>query len=130
MQNKRTRFGRYEDLISRYHPEEVIGSSRQAVIPGMIHAHHHVGLTPFQLGSLDMPLETWIIARRALQEIDPYLDTLWCAIQMAESGITTVQHNHMAARLPPELGLYEGARPREWTKQRLRRDSKNHSRVN
>ena len=56
-----------------------------------------------------MPLETWIIARWALPEVDPYLDTLWCAIQMIESGITTVQHNHMAARLPQEMSLYDGA---------------------
>ena len=101
--------GRYDRLIERYQPDEVIGSQRHVVIPGLINAHHHVGLTPFQLGSLDMPLEPWIIARWALREVDPYLDTLWCAIQMIESGITTVQHNHMAARLPPEMGVYEGA---------------------
>ncbi len=101
--------GKYEELLRRYQPNEVIGSTRHTVIPGLINAHHHVGLTPFQLGSLDMPLETWIIARWALREIDPYLDTLWCAIQMVESGITTVQHNHMAARLPQEMGLYDGA---------------------
>lgn len=101
--------GRYDELLTRYQPDEVIGSPRHVVIPGLINAHHHVGLTPFQLGSLDMPLETWIIARWALREVDPYLDTLWCAIQMIESGITTVQHNHMAARLPPEMSLYEGA---------------------
>ena len=101
--------GGYDDLLTRYQPAEVIGSPRHVVIPGLINAHHHVGLTPFQLGSLDMPLEAWIIARWALREVDPYLDTLWCAIQMVESGITTVQHNHMAARLPPEMSLYEGA---------------------
>jgi cytosine/adenosine deaminase-related metal-dependent hydrolase len=101
--------GRYDDLLTRYQADEVIGSPRHVVIPGLINAHHHVGLTPFQLGSLDMPLETWIIARWALREVDPYLDTLWCAIQMIESGVTTVQHNHMAARLPPEMSLYEGA---------------------
>jgi cytosine/adenosine deaminase-related metal-dependent hydrolase len=101
--------GRYDELLGRYQPAEVIGSSRHVVIPGLINAHHHVGLTPFQLGSLDMPLETWIVARWALREVDPYLDTLWCAIQMIESGITTVQHNHMAARLPPEMGLYDAA---------------------
>ena len=101
--------GNCDDLLTRYQPDEVIGSSSHVVIPGLINAHHHVGLTPFQLGSLDMPLETWIIARWALREVDPYLDTLWCAIQMIESGITTVQHNHMAARLPPEMSLYEGA---------------------
>ena len=104
-----TEVGRYDELLDRYHPDEVIGSSRHIVIPGLINAHHHVGLTPFQLGSLDMPLETWIIARWALRDVDPYLDTLWCAIQMIESGITTVQHNHMAARLPPEMGLYDAA---------------------
>ena len=100
--------GRYDELLDRYQPDEVIGSNRHVVIPGLINAHHHVGLTPFQLGSLDMPLETWIIARWALREVDPYLDTLWCAIQMIESGITTVQHNHMAARLPQDMSLYEG----------------------
>lgn len=104
-----TEVGGYGDLAERYPGAEVVGSSRHVVIPGLINAHHHVGLTPFQLGSLDMPLETWIIARWALREVDPYLDTLWCAIQMIESGITTVQHNHMAARLPPEMSLYEGA---------------------
>ena len=104
-----TEVGRYDELLTRHQPEEVIGSSRHVVIPGLINAHHHVGLTPFQLGSLDMPLETWIIARWALREVDPYLDTLWCAIQMIESGITTVQHNHMASRLPQSLGLYDAA---------------------
>ena len=99
--------GRYDELLTRYQPDEVIGSARHVVIPGLINAHHHVGLTPFQLGSLDMPLETWIIARWALREVDPYLDTLWCAIQMIESGITTVQHNHMAARVPLGMSLVE-----------------------
>ena len=55
--------GRQDEIVSRYQPDETIGSSRHVVIPGLINSHHHVGLTPFQLGSLDMPLETWIIAR-------------------------------------------------------------------
>ena len=104
-----TEVGRYDELIERYQPDDVVGTSRHVVIPGLINAHHHVGLTPFQLGSFDMPLETWIIARWALKAVDPYLDTLWCAIQMIESGITTVQHNHMASRLPQNLGVYEAA---------------------
>ena len=101
--------GRSNDLIQRHPDAEVIGSDRHALIPGLINAHHHVGLTPFQMGVLDEPLETWIPARWAIRDIDPYLDTLWCAIQMIESGVTTVQHNHMASRLPPELSLYDGA---------------------
>ncbi|MCE2456378.1 MAG: amidohydrolase family protein [Dehalococcoidia bacterium] len=101
--------GPFDDLRGKYPDAEVLGSNRQAVIPGLINAHHHVGLTPFQLGVLDEPLERWIIARWAIRDVDPYLDTLWCAIQMIESGITTVQHNHMAARLPPGVELYDAA---------------------
>ena len=101
--------GRFDDMRSKYPAGEVIGSDRYAVIPGLINSHHHVGLTPFQLGALDAPLESWIIARWAIRDVDPYLDTLWCAIQMIESGITTVQHNHMAARLPLGVELYDAA---------------------
>ena len=101
--------GPFDKLRERYPSAEVLGSNRNAVIPGLINAHHHVGLTPFQLGVLDAPLESWIIARWAIRDVDPYLDTLWCAIQMIESGITTVQHNHMAARLPPGVELYDAA---------------------
>ena len=101
--------GPIDDMRRKHPAAEVIGSDSQAVIPGLINAHHHVGLTPFQLGVLDAPLESWIIARWAIRDVDPYLDTLWCAIQMVESGITTVQHNHMAARLPPGIELYDAA---------------------
>ena len=101
--------GRFDDIRRRYPGAEVVGSARHVVIPGLINSHHHVGLTPFQLGVLDAPLESWIIARWAIRDVDPYLDTLWCAIQMIESGITTVQHNHMAARLPPGVDLYAAA---------------------
>ena len=101
--------GSIDDMRRKYPDAKEIGSDRHAVIPGLINAHHHVGLTPFQLGVLDAPLESWIIARWAIRDVDPYLDTLWCAIQMVESGITTVQHNHMAARLPPGVELYDAA---------------------
>ena len=101
--------GRYADISRKYTADEEIGTSEQVVIPGLVNAHHHVGLTPFQLGALDEPLETWIIARWAMRDVDPYLDTLYCAIQMIESGITTVMHNHMAARLPADVGLYEAS---------------------
>ena len=101
--------GRADELVGRFPDAEVVGSDRHALIPGMVNAHHHVGLTPFQMGVLDEPLETWIPARWAVRDVDQYLDTLWCAIQMIESGVTTVQHNHMTARLPSELSLYDGA---------------------
>ena len=52
------------------------------------------GLTPFQLGSPDYPLELWFASRLAARDVDPYLDTLYSAFEMLESGITTVQHLH------------------------------------
>ncbi|MBT3941898.1 MAG: amidohydrolase family protein [Chloroflexi bacterium] len=99
--------GRYGDLKVRYEPDEVIGSSRFVVIPGMTNAHHHMGLTPLQLGSLDMPLEPGIFAEWSSREVDPYLDTIWCALQMIESGITNVMHNQAMVRTPSGLDFYE-----------------------
>jgi cytosine/adenosine deaminase-related metal-dependent hydrolase len=59
-----------------------------------VNSHHHVGLTPFQLGSPDYPLELWFASRLGARAVDPYLDTLYAAFEMLESGITTVQHLH------------------------------------
>ena len=90
--------GAYQDLKARYSPDQVIGAGNQLVMPGLVNAHHHIGLTPFQLGSPDLALEPWITVRSMNREVDNYLDTLYCAIQMIESGITTVMHNHATWR--------------------------------
>ena len=86
--------GRYEDLAARHRADEIIGSSEHVVVPGFVNSHHHVGLTPFQLGSPDYALELWFASRMAARRIDLYLDTLYSAFEMVESGITTVQHLH------------------------------------
>ena len=71
--------GAYQDLKDRYRPDEVIGAGNQLVMPGLVNAHHHIGLTPFQLGSPDLALEPWITVRSMNREVDNYLDTLYCA---------------------------------------------------
>ncbi len=86
--------GPYADLLARHRPDEVLGSAEHLVFPGLVNSHHHVGLTPFQLGSPDYPLELWLASRIAARDVDPYLDTLYSAFEMLESGITTVQHLH------------------------------------
>ena len=86
--------GKYQELATQYQPDEVIGSDEHVVLPGFVNSHHHVGLTPFQLGSPDHPLELWFASRMAARNVDPYLDTLYSAFEMLESGITTVQHLH------------------------------------
>jgi cytosine/adenosine deaminase-related metal-dependent hydrolase len=84
--------GTYADLRQKYPAAPVIGTGGEILLPGFINAHHHVGLTPFQLGSPDMPLEPWLISRMKARIVDPYLDTLYAAFEMIASGVTTVQH--------------------------------------
>lgn len=86
--------GTYEDLAAKYQPDQVVGSPNHVVLPGFVNCHHHVGLTPFQLGSLDYPLELWFASRFSARTVNFYLDTLYSAFEMVESGITTVQHIH------------------------------------
>jgi 5-methylthioadenosine/S-adenosylhomocysteine deaminase len=86
--------GPYGELAAKYQPDVVFGSDQHVVMPGFVNSHHHVGLTPFQLGSPDYPLELWFASRMAACDVPPYLDTLYSAFEMLESGITTVQHLH------------------------------------
>src|SRR5467141_267398 len=100
--------GPYQDMASRYQPDDVLGSAEHVVMPGLVNSHHHVGLTPFQLGSPDYPLELWFASRMAARSVDPYLDTLYSAFEMLESGITTVQHLH-GVRIGPAARVTEVA---------------------
>jgi 5-methylthioadenosine/S-adenosylhomocysteine deaminase len=90
----------FEKLKARGEHEAVIGSDRHVVCPGFVNSHHHVGLTPLQLGSPDLPLELWIVRRLAGRSVPPYLDTLYSAFELLASGVTTVQHLHGRAQLP------------------------------
>lgn len=100
--------GKYEEIKARHTADEVIGSTKYVVIPGLVNAHHHTGLTPFQLGTLDLPMEPWLVAQWGGPHRDMYLDTLYCALQMLQSGITTVMHNHAVWGVPPDSALEEG----------------------
>jgi 5-methylthioadenosine/S-adenosylhomocysteine deaminase len=83
-------FDEMKSLISE--GAAVTGSEDSVVLPGFVNSHHHVGLTPLQLGSPDMDLEPWIVHRLRARHVDPYLDTLYSAFEMIQSGVTTVQH--------------------------------------
>jgi 5-methylthioadenosine/S-adenosylhomocysteine deaminase len=86
--------GTYDDLHRRYPTVPVVGTGREVLLPGFVNGHHHVGLTPVQLGSPDMPLELWFVKRMVARNVNLYLDTLYSAFEMIGSGITTVQHIH------------------------------------
>ena len=60
--------GTYQEL-SRKHPNvAVVGSGNEVMLPGFVNGHHHIGLTPVQLGSPDMPLELWFVTRLVMRK--------------------------------------------------------------
>ncbi len=89
-----TAIGAYAEIKAGNPDVPVIGNGHQVVMPGFVNGHHHVGLTPVQLGSPDMPLELWFVTRLVCRAVDLYLDTLYSAFEMISSGVTTVQHIH------------------------------------
>ena len=78
--------------------DEVIGSSDYLITPGFVNAHGHGrGISDFQFGAIDDTLETW--KYRALPDFNRYYDTLWNAMRLLKSGVTTTMYNHT---VPPE----------------------------
>src|SRR5688572_18240321 len=92
--------GAYSELARRYRADETLGSPEHVVLPGFVNGHHHLGITPLQTGSPDLPLELWWASRLAKRDVDIYLDTLHSAFEMIECGITTVQHLQSRASAP------------------------------
>jgi cytosine/adenosine deaminase-related metal-dependent hydrolase len=86
--------GTYRELSTKYPQATVLGTGNEVLLPGFVNGHHHIGLTPVQLGSPDMPLELWFVTRMVMRNLNLYLDTLYSAFEMIGSGITTVQHIH------------------------------------
>ena len=101
-----TAVGTYKDLAAKHPNVPVLGSGNEILLPGFVNGHHHIGLTPVQLGSPDMPLELWFVTRMVIRNLDVYLDTLYSAFEMIGSGITTVQHLH--GWMPGTLAEVEG----------------------
>lgn len=87
----------FEELHLAHPDAAVLGGPDRVVMPGLINAHHHVGLTPLQLGSPDHSLELWFASRLGARDVDLYLDTLYSAFEMIATGVTTVQHLHSRA---------------------------------
>lgn len=94
--------------LARAHPHATrVGGPGRIAIPGLVNAHHHVGLTPLQLGSPDHPLELWFASRLALRDVPTRLDTLYSAFEMIASGVTTVQH--LQSRAPGDVDAVLGS---------------------
>ncbi|WP_108257876.1 amidohydrolase family protein [Mangrovicoccus ximenensis] len=78
------------------------GGPGMIAMPGLVNAHHHFGVTPLMGGVPFAPLELWLPRFRAMRQIGPRLDTLYSAIEMLESGTTTVHHIHSGLAGTPQ----------------------------
>lgn len=79
--------------LRRAYPElPRFGGPGMIAMPGLVNSHHHSGITPLMHGVPFAPLEFWLPRFRALRSIPARLDTLYSAIEMLESGTTTVHH--------------------------------------
>jgi cytosine/adenosine deaminase-related metal-dependent hydrolase len=94
--------GPFEELRRANPAIAVVGNGEQVLLPGFVNAHHHIGLTPVQLGSPEL----WFATRLVSRNLDLYLDTIYAAFEMIASGITTVQHIH--GWMPGKLIEVEG----------------------
>src|SRR4051812_29494299 len=84
--------GDADELIARHPGLPRHGGPDMVAMPGLVNAHHHFGLTPLMLGIPFAPLELWLPHFRGMRRVGHRLDTLYAAIEMLESGTTTVQH--------------------------------------
>ncbi|PYM06695.1 MAG: amidohydrolase [Candidatus Rokuibacteriota bacterium] len=87
--------GPYAELRARHPETRELGSRHHLVMPGLVNAHHHGGLSNRLLGCADGPLELWLSEMWARRDVDPYLDTLWGCLHFLRSGVTTVMHNYV-----------------------------------
>jgi 5-methylthioadenosine/S-adenosylhomocysteine deaminase len=101
--------GTYDDIRRRYPHVATTGHRNYIVAPGFVNAHSHgKGLSTFQMGQRDEPLETRIVeifhrpewdaqsaqGLKSNSHYDPYLDTVYAALKQLASGITTTVHSH------------------------------------
>ena len=103
-----TAVGTYDDLHRKHPTVPVIGTGNEILLPGFINGHHHVGLTPVQLGSPDMPLELWFVTRMVMRNVNMYLDTLYSAFEMITSTLPVASGKCSA--LPTRSMLASGKR--------------------
>ncbi|MHA1926528.1 MAG: amidohydrolase family protein, partial [Candidatus Thorarchaeota archaeon] len=83
--------GDYDEISRDYSFDVELGSDKHAIIPGLVNAHNHGrGLSAFQGGVADAPLELWLPALFNSYETDLYWDTLLAAMDMISRGITSV----------------------------------------
>ncbi len=83
--------GPREILRNRYDGVQEFGGPDVAVLPGFINAHHHCyGVELSNQGVADDFLEPWMFAGLGMPAISQRLSTLYSAVRLLKSGVTSV----------------------------------------
>jgi cytosine/adenosine deaminase-related metal-dependent hydrolase len=102
--------GPEEALSGRGPFDEELGSLEHDVaMPGLVSAHHHAG-NSIRDGLEDSPLEVWLPLvfgsyRAEMTEAETYLRTIWSALELQRSGVTTVVDFHTPSQSLPRWGV-------------------------
>ncbi|MEO6032202.1 MAG: amidohydrolase family protein [Burkholderiaceae bacterium] len=110
--------GGWSELRARYPDLPVLGGPHDAVLPGLVNAHHHShGVSSLQQGVEDDLLEAWLLALLCLRGCDRRLATLLAAARQMRGGVTACVDvlsaggtaEHYARELDAALGAYDEA---------------------
>jgi len=86
----------FEDLISKYPRDEIVGNGKQLLMPGLIDAHSHGrGLSPLRGGIGYDHVEPWLHKVKALPYPGPYWNALYSAVKHIRSGFTAMHYLHI-----------------------------------
>jgi 5-methylthioadenosine/S-adenosylhomocysteine deaminase len=94
-ENRIVAAGSRQELLARYPAATHVGGDHYLLTPSFTNSHDHGrGLGTFPLGAADDLLEIWLPGLYSQPTIDPYLITLWEAIQLVHAGVTLNAHSH------------------------------------
>jgi 5-methylthioadenosine/S-adenosylhomocysteine deaminase len=101
--------------ISADQATEVIDSAEMVALPGLINAHAHAAMVLFRGAAEDVPVEAWFNdfiwpMETNLTPEDVYWGAMLAAVEMIESGITTVADHYFAMDSVAEAIVQSGMR--------------------
>ncbi|MGI9019769.1 MAG: amidohydrolase [Solirubrobacterales bacterium] len=100
--------------VEPHQGDDVIEGSGLALVPGLVNAHTHAGMTLFRGYADDLPLMEWLEGHiwpveKRMSDDDVYWGTRLACVEMIRSGTTSFWdmywHAHAAARAVEDAGL-------------------------
>jgi 5-methylthioadenosine/S-adenosylhomocysteine deaminase len=94
--------------------DEVIAGAGMAIVPGLVNAHTHAGMTLFRGYADDLPLMEWLTkhiwpVEKRMSDDDVYWGTRLACVEMIRTGTTSFWdmywHAHAAARAVEDAGV-------------------------